>query len=177
MKQTEQTAVMLFYESFEEAINGLMEAGDTSTALALYRAIVRYGLYGEIPDLAGTALIMWRLIFPNLKNGRNKALAGKKGGKATKHNNPNGRRGKNREETDSDTPGAIPTPPTLEKLKDCIKGMGLNVDAEKFYNYYKSHNWQCNGQPIREYLPLLKKWSERATAATWEGHSNIFNNL
>lgn len=166
MKQTEKTAVMLFYESFEEAINGLMEEGNNAAALALYRAIVRYGLYGEIPDLSGTAAILWKLILPNLANGRNKALAGKKGGKASKTNNPDGRRGK------------LSNLFTLENIRGYIDVNYLNVNAEEFYNYYSSRNWEANGKPIKSLEPLLRRWSENATAKTWEGQSTtIFNKL
>lgn len=81
---------MNFLVSFEEAIDDL---ADGAAQLSLYRAIVRYGLYGEIPELTGIAATLWRLIFPVLRANRKQFENGAKGG-APKgvRNNPRGRR-------------------------------------------------------------------------------------
>lgn len=83
-----------FFKSFEEAINDLE---DERTQLKLYRAIVRYGLYGETPELDGLAATLWKLIYPNLRNNRKQFENGLKGGAPIgSSNNPNGRRGNER---------------------------------------------------------------------------------
>lgn len=181
--------MMLFYESFEEAINDVYKA-DKATSADLYSAVIRFGLYGEEPQLTGIAATLWKLMLPNLESGRNKAKAGRAGGKASKRNNPNGRRGKAAAEPEAsdgspmDEEKAAPKPqrkaaPTLDQIRGYIEADRLNVDAEEFYNYYASRNWESNGQPIKSLAGLLKKWSEKATADTWKGHgeSSIFNHL
>ena len=85
---------MPFFKSFEEAINDIQ---DTGVQLALYRAIVRYGLYGEEPALTGIASTLWKLIYPNLKNNRKQFENGTKGGAPKRNknaikNNPNSTR-------------------------------------------------------------------------------------
>lgn len=200
MKQPEQErAVMLFYESYEDAINDLYEVAEERQCLELYRAIVRYGLYGEMPEFTGIASTFWKLIYPTLKSGRDKAAAGRAGGKKSKRNNPNGRRGKAagndtadpsegspmaETETATATPqrkATAPTkqPPTLGNIREYIAVNALNVDAEEFYNYYASQDWEIDGKPIRSVAALLRKWSEKATAATWpdNARSSIFNGL
>lgn len=181
--------MMLFYESFEEAINDIYKA-DKATSADLYSAVVRYGLYGEEPQLTGICATLWKLMLPNLESGRNKAKAGSKGGKASKRNNPNGRRGKAAAEPSDgsamdkaeEAPKPEPQrrkPPTLESIRGYIDVNRLNVDAEEFYNYYASRNWEIDGEPIKNIAALLRKWSEKAAAATWQGHheSGIFAGL
>lgn len=80
-----------FYESFEECIAEL----DEHEGYELYRAISRYSLYGEAPrfsvgDLSAIARMAWRVIFPILQTARTKSKNGKKGGEASKTNNPTG---------------------------------------------------------------------------------------
>lgn len=81
-------------------------------------AITNYLLNGVIPgqsDLSDAARFTWIAIFPNLKISRKLALGrsagGKKGGKASKRNNPNGRRGK-------DSSAAHPAPGGLTNPQD-----------------------------------------------------------
>ncbi len=66
-----------FFVSFEEAINDL---DDKDMQLSLYRAIVRYGLYGEVPELSGIAATLWRLILPALQSNRKQFINGSSGG-------------------------------------------------------------------------------------------------
>ena len=66
-----------FFVSFEEAINDL---DDKDMQLSLYRAIVRYGLYGEVPELSGIAGTLWRLILPALQSNRKQFINGSSGG-------------------------------------------------------------------------------------------------
>lgn len=181
MKQDtpESRPIMLFYESFEEAINDVFKT-DKAIAADLYSAVIRYGLYGEEPPkLTGLAATLWKLMFPTLKKGREKAEAGRRGGKVSKHNNPNGRRGKATvpdpessdssqiEIHDSRTP-RIKDAPTFDNIRDYVEANNLNVDAEEFYNYYSSQNWKIDGNPIRSVTALLKRWSERANGRSSE---------
>ena len=71
-----------FYQSFEKAISRIKKKTDRCEASD---AIVRYALYGEMPDLeriADSAAIAFELSKPNLDASRRKAESGKLGGKA-----------------------------------------------------------------------------------------------
>lgn len=69
-----------FLESYEDAINDL----DPDDQLALYKAISRYALYGEEPELTGIARTIWKLIRPNLDASRKRQEDGAKGGRPRK---------------------------------------------------------------------------------------------
>lgn len=69
-----------FLESYEDAINDL----DPEDQLALYKAISRYALYGEEPELTGIARTIWKLIRPNLDASRKRQEDGAKGGRPRK---------------------------------------------------------------------------------------------
>lgn len=153
------------------------------------RAIADYGFSGIEPNFTGMMAIVWTAIFPILENNRTLSLSGRRGGQASKRNNPYGRRGK--AATDTEKPDGSPekepetspnlkrgAPPTISALRGYIEMNKLNVDPDEFYNYYSSRNWESNGKPIKSVAGLLKKWSEKATAATWpKNESSIFNNL
>ena len=188
MKQPEEESrrVMLFYESFEEAINDIFTLGDIDTAAKLYRAIIRYGLYGEMPELNGITATMWKLIYPNLKSGRDKAAAGreggKKGGKASKLNNPNGRRGKASATTDTDTaqpsdgspicddeapkpkPKATParfSPPSVDEVQQYITMQGHAVNAANFVDFYAAKGWKIGNNPMKDWRAAVRTWQRR----------------
>lgn len=182
-KNREGRPVMLFYESFEEAINDVYKS-DKAMSADLYSAVVRYGLYGEEPQLTGIAATLWKLMLPTLKNGRDKAEAGRAGGKAKKRNNPNGRRGKTASEPEAldgsakEEKKATPKPhgnaaPTLDSIRRCIEENRFDVDAEDFYDYYASRNWEVEGRRIGNIPALLRKWHE---GGEWQKdyHENRF---
>lgn len=137
------------------------------------RAIADYGFLGIEPNFTGLMGILWTAIFPILENNRILSLSGSRGGKVSKRNNPNGRRGKataadpetsdgsELEKTNSRKPQRK-TAPTLDNIRGYIEMHKLNVDAEEFYNCYSSQNWEIDGNPIRSIAALLKRWSERA---------------
>ena len=71
-----------FYQSFEKAIARIKKKADRCDA---YDAIVKYALYGEVPDLdkiAESAAIAFELSKPVLDASRRKAESGKAGGNA-----------------------------------------------------------------------------------------------
>lgn len=63
-----------FYLSFEKAISRL----DDNNQLIVYRAISRYSLFGEIPQVDGFAAIAWELIKPILDKSRIRSINGAK---------------------------------------------------------------------------------------------------
>lgn len=71
-----------FYQSFEKAIARIKKKADRCDA---YDAIVKYALYGEVPDLdkiAESAAIAFELSKPVLDASRRKAESGKAGANA-----------------------------------------------------------------------------------------------
>jgi hypothetical protein len=78
----------VFYSSFHEAIDKLPD----DVQLEMYRAICKYSLYGEIPELSPIANAMFILIRPNIDNAQSRYAArvenGKKGGRPPKTPNP-----------------------------------------------------------------------------------------
>lgn len=53
------------------------------------------------------------------------------------------------------------TPPQLFEISSFCSENGLNVNAEKFYDYYSGNGWKTSqGKPITDWKALLKKWSE-----------------
>lgn len=74
---------MLFYKSFDEAISLLPD----DDQLKAYRAIIRYGLYGEDPDIDGVAGAIFLLAKPQIDANNRKYENGKRGGRPKKTEN------------------------------------------------------------------------------------------
>lgn len=73
-----------FYVSFANAV---LRIKDDSSRAQAYDAIVKYAIWGELPDLnsmSESAAIAFDLIRPNLDSSRKKAEAGENGGKQNK---------------------------------------------------------------------------------------------
>lgn len=76
IKAINEQRTFRFYQSFEQVISEL-EEGDQ---LKLYKAISRYGLFGEHPEgLTGIAAACWTLIEAVLRKSCVRAEAGRKG--------------------------------------------------------------------------------------------------
>lgn len=53
------------------------------------------------------------------------------------------------------------TPPQLFEISSYCSENELNVNAEKFYDYYSGNGWKTSqGKPITDWKTLLQKWSE-----------------
>lgn len=142
-------------------------------------AITDYFINGTIPQLSGTSSLIWEAVFPNIENTRKISLGrskgGKKGGKASKRNNPNGRRGKGdaSNSPDSETPATakkgMKIPPTLQEVEEYITENNLNVNATDFFLFHEQRNWEVEGRPIKNLAALLHKWSDNEAEATqWQ---------
>ena len=68
---------VLFYKSFEEAISMLPDEDQ----LKAYRAIIRYGLYGEEPNVDGVAGAVYLLAKPQIDANNRRYENGKRGGR------------------------------------------------------------------------------------------------
>ena len=60
-------------------------------------------------------------------------------------------------------------PQSLEMVKQYSQSLGLNIDAERFFNYYEKLNWCTkNGNPIRDWKAVCRMWGARNNNATSE---------
>lgn len=50
--------------------------------------------------------------------------------------------------------------PTLEEVRAFCDEARVNVNPQKFFDYYDSRGWSINGRPIRDFKALLRSWSE-----------------
>ena len=71
---------VLFYKSFDEAISLLPDEDQLET----YRAIIRYGLYGEEPDIDGVSGAIFLLAKPQIDANNRKYENGLRGGRPRK---------------------------------------------------------------------------------------------
>ena len=51
--------------------------------------------------------------------------------------------------------------PTLEELKRYIDEKNLNVDAEKFLDYYSSNGWRVGKNPMKSWEATVRNWNRR----------------
>ena len=49
--------------------------------------------------------------------------------------------------------------PTLDEVRDFIKQNKLNVDGDKFFNYYEATNWVLRGQKVTDWQALIRYWA------------------
>lgn len=67
--------------------------------------------------------------------------------------------------------------PLLSHISDFIKENDLNVDAEKFFEYYSQRDWlTVKGEPIEDWQSLVRSWSknEKKPAPVYpNGYSNV----
>lgn len=50
--------------------------------------------------------------------------------------------------------------PTLSEIQEYISIENLNVDPNRFFLHYKSNSWTEKGEPIKDWIKLLKAWSK-----------------
>ena len=77
----------VFYRSFYEAIK---EIDEDATRLAILEALCDYAIFGEEPELSGTASALFKLMRPQIDANRKRRENGKKGGAALKEEGQKG---------------------------------------------------------------------------------------
>lgn len=50
--------------------------------------------------------------------------------------------------------------PSFSEVEQFARTENLNVDAKKFFDYYKEQKWQIADKPIDDWKSLLKTWSK-----------------
>lgn len=51
------------------------------------------------------------------------------------------------------------TPPTRAEVSAYIEEKGLQVDPDRFVDYYESVGWEVNGKPMRSWKAACRRWS------------------
>ncbi len=152
-KNTPKREYMPFFRSFYEAISDLQ---DEAAQLQLYKAIVEYGLNGTEPTgLTGITATMWKLIRPNVANSRTQFENGIKGGA------PKGNKNAKRKRTLSAA--------TATELADYCQQQNLDIDEEKFLEYYKDKGWQTENYKIKTWQDAAKQWEQTKNRNGYNG--------
>ena len=179
MKQPEKSPSVNILPSIADTA---LKMGEEDGGRFLY-AVTNYLLYGVIPELDGTPGLIWGAIFPNLETTRKISLGRSKGGKASKSNNPNGRRGKGAAATDGDTTAepsdGLPmdaadspkpqhrtaparfAPPSVDEVQQYITAQGYAVNAANFVDFYASKGWRVGNNPMKDWKAAVRTWQRR----------------
>lgn len=68
--------------------------------------------------------------------------------------------------------------PTLEEVQAYITEKGLNVNAEKFIDYYESNGWKVGRNPMKDWKATVRRWSTTETKAEKPQESdNLLNTI
>lgn len=66
-------------------------------------------------------------------------------------------------DVDVDVPTANPAgAPTVEEVKAYADSIGYtSLDAQSFCDYYSARGWKINGEPIRDWKALVRRWKRQ----------------
>lgn len=184
----------IFYLSFYEAIEKSEDVFTDDDCLALYRAIFKYAFYGETPTFNGAKKMAWKLIEPNLAADRQRFLNGINGGAPKGNTNAKKQPRNNRETTDPIKEREIEDrekeneeneiieksdkkkssskkfiKPTLDEIKAYIEEKSLEVDAERFLDYYESIGWKVGRNSMKDWKATLRNWNRKDNNGTGSG--------
>ncbi len=176
----------VFYESFYEAIE---EIEDEAVQLAIYKAISRYALCGEEPQLKGTPSAIFKLVRPQLDANRKRRENGKNGGRPNqeetkpKPNNnqdiTNGEPNNNQDITngepnvnvngnanvngneEGDKRAKRFAPPTPDVISQYAKEKGISIDADRFCDFYESKGWMVGKTKMKDWKAAARGWASR----------------
>ena len=51
--------------------------------------------------------------------------------------------------------------PTLPQIQDYVFEKALNVDPERFFDYYESNGWKVGRNPMKDWKAALRNWSSK----------------
>ena len=51
--------------------------------------------------------------------------------------------------------------PTLPQIQDYVFEKALNVDPERFFDYYESNGWRVGRNPMKDWKAALRNWSSK----------------
>ena len=122
----------VFYRSFYEAIK---EIDEEATRLAILEALCDYAIFGEEPELSGTASALFKLMRPQIDANRKRRENGKKGGAALK------------EEVQKDADKGQTQTETEAKTKQSASKSEAKVNQDATKSEPKQNQKQSKGEP------------------------------
>lgn len=142
-----QRQYFTFFRSYFEAIR---EIDDATIQRDILFAIIEYQLDGKEPDLKGISSMLWKAIFPNLRNSRTLFENGCKGG--AKKGNKNAKRWKK---------------PTIEEVKAYCDEKGYTMNAESFFDHNEMIGW-AGARKYGSWEEVADIWEEKVVSGEFE---------
>lgn len=171
----------VFYRSFAEAIDILPPEIYAETV----RAIIRYAIYGEMPDISGlsdAAFVTFTLVKPQLDANNRRYANGCKGGrpknqtetkpkprvnqtetKPEPNENVNVNDNENIKEKDKkkSATSRAPSKPTIEEITAYCRERGNSVDPQAFYDFYESKGWMIGKNHMKDWKAAIRTWERK----------------
>lgn len=167
----------VFYRSFLDGLNAIPK----KDRLACYEAIVNYALNDKDETGEGVAAGVLNLVKPIIDANSRKAEAGRKGGQAraskAQANASKGKQesskaklnrkeeivnSKKEKEKEKEKETSTPKHPTVEQVKEYAAKAGINLDAERFVDYYTANGWKVGGRtPMKDWQAAARNWARR----------------
>lgn len=175
----------VFYRSFLDGLNAIPK----KDRLACYEAIVNYALNDKDETGEGVAAGVLNLVKPIIDANSRKAEAGRKGGQAraskAQANASKGKQesskaklnrkeeivnSKKEKEKEKEKETSTPKHPTVEQVKEYAAKAGINLDAERFVDYYTANGWKVGGRtPMKDWQAAARNWARRDKPKTSKG--------
>ena len=185
---------MVFYRSFFEAVEDLPPE-DFKQAVT---AIMRYGLDGTADDVKGVAKSILIMARPQIDKNNKRYENGTRGGRKPNDNQtitkaepkcispkPNVNVNDNVNDIKENTLKSVKekrfAPPTPENVREYCREKGLNVDADRFVDFYESKNWYVGKNKMKDWKAAVRNWArsqrQESTAKGTEKPRNRFDNF
>lgn len=83
------------------------------------------------------------------------------------------------EQKKKDIKSSVFTPPTLENVMGYCQEKGMNVDAERFVDFYSSKGWMIGKNKMKDWKAAVRNWarSDNKKIVTKPKSTNKFNNF
>lgn len=167
----------VFYRSFLDGLNAIPK----KDRLACYEAIVNYALNDKDETGEGVAAGVLNLVKPIIDANSRKAEAGRKGGqaraskaqanaskvkqeasKAKLNRKEEIVNSKKEKEKEKEKETSTPKHPTVEQVREYAAKAGINLDAERFVDYYTANGWKVGGRtPMKDWQAAARNWARR----------------
>lgn len=187
---------MVFYRSFFEAVEDLPPE-DFKQAVT---AIMRYALDGTADDVKGVAKSILIMARPQIDKNNKRYENGTRGGRKPNDNQtitktepkcisskPNVNVNDNVNDIKENTLKSVKekrfAPPTPENVREYCREKGLNVDADRFVDFYESKNWYVGKNKMKDWKAAVRNWArsqsqrQESTAKGTEKPRNRFDNF
>lgn len=179
----------IFFRSYADA---LFELPD-ERYVRVSKALLRFALDGEEPDLKGEEKAIFLLMKPVILDGIKKYENGRKGGRPKSISEDNQEESKpeptetkpksialhdkdmeldNAIDKDLDNNSAASPqrgkkfkPPTLLEVENYCAERGLQIDAERFIDHYASNGWRVGKSPMKDWQAAVRNWVRRDISA------------